>query len=126
MLMKTSIFLFAFLFGGIAYVLLELLWRRRSHISMFFAGGIAFLLLFALFAKIEMPLFVKCLLGGTVITAVEFIAGAIVNIRLRLAVWDYSNMPMNLYGQISLPFSLGWCLLSLPISLLCEYFLSFA
>lgn len=126
MLMKTSIFLFVFLFGGTAYVLLELIWRRRSHVSMFFAGGFCFMLLFALFGKVDMPLLFKCIAGGTVITAVEFLTGALVNIRMKLNVWDYLGLPLNLYGQISLPFSLGWCLLSLPISFLCDYFLSFA
>ena len=36
---------FNFLVGGFGYVALELLWRGRSHASMFLAGGICFLLL---------------------------------------------------------------------------------
>ena len=55
------------------------------------------------------------------ITAIEFVAGAIVNVRLKLNVWDYSKMPLNLYGQVCLPFSLLWCLLTLPISFLSSY-----
>jgi len=93
---------------------------------MFFAGGLSFLLLFGLFGRFDMPLILKCITGGAVITAVEFLTGALVNIRLKLNVWDYSRMPMNLYGQISLPFSVGWCLLSVPISFVCEFLAAFA
>ena len=114
--MKLSIILLTFFLGGTIYVLLELLWRGRSHVSMFCAGGLALLLLHGLFLR-----FALCLVGGLVITAIEFVAGAIVNVRLKLNVWDYSKMPLNLYGQVCLPFSLLWCLLTLPISFLSSY-----
>ena len=119
--MKLSIFLLAFFLGGTLYVLLELLWRGRSHVSMFCAGGLALLLLHGLFLRFALPLFAQCLVGGLVSTAIEFVAGAIVNVRLKLNVWDYSKMPLNLYGQVCLPFSLLWCLLTLPISFLSGY-----
>ena len=32
--------------------------------------------------------------------------------RLGLNIWDYSNMPLNLWGQICLPFSCLWFFLS--------------
>jgi len=79
------------------------------------------LLLHGLFLRFALPLFAQCLVGGLVITAIEFVAGAIVNVRLKLNVWDYSKMPLNLYGQVCLPFSLLWCLLTLPISFLSSY-----
>ena len=119
--MKLSIFLLAFFLGGTLYVLLELLWRGRSHVSMFCVGGLALLLLHGLFLRFALPLFAQCLVGGLVITAIEFFAGAIVNVHLKLNVWDYSKMPLNLYGQVCLPFSLLWCLLTLPISFLSGY-----
>ena len=119
--MKLSIFLLAFFLGSTLYVLLELLWRGRSHVSMFCAGGLALLLLHGLFLRFALPLFAQCLVGGLVITAIEFVAGAIVNVHLKLNVWDYSKMPLNLYGQVCLPFSLLWCLLTLPISFLSGY-----
>ena len=119
--MKLSIILLTFFLGGTIYVLLELLWRGRSHVSMFCAGGLALLLLHGLFLRFALPLFAQCLVGGLVITAIEFVAGAIVNVRLKLNVWDYSKMPLNLYGQVCLPFSLLWCLLTLPISILSSY-----
>lgn len=119
--MKLSIILLTFFLGGTIYVLLELLWRGRSHVSMFCAGGLALLLLHGLFLRFALPLFAQCLVGGLVITAIEFVVGAIVNVRLKLNVWDYSKMPLNLYGQVCLPFSLLWCLLTLPISFLSSY-----
>ncbi|MCE5236142.1 MAG: hypothetical protein ABFC62_11245 [Clostridiaceae bacterium] len=108
----------AFFIGGTLYVILELVYRRRSHISMFLAGGGAFLLLHALFSRYEMPLLLKPLVGMALITAVEFIAGYIVNIKLKRGVWDYSKARFNLYGQICLKFSLLWALLTLPAAFL--------
>lgn len=77
-------FLLCFLLGGVGYVLIELLWRGRSHFSMFIAGGFAFALLHALFQRYALPLPVKCIAGALVITAIEFIAGYIVNLRMGL------------------------------------------
>lgn len=108
----------AFFIGGALYVLLELVYRRRSHVSMFLAGGGAFLLLHALFSRSEMPFLLKPLLGMALITAVEFIAGYVVNIKLKRGVWDYSNARFNLYGQICLKYSLLWALLTLPAAFL--------
>ena len=105
-----------FLFGGTAYVVLELLWRGRSHVSMFIVGGLAFVLLDSIFMRHQMSLPIKCLTGTAIITALEFTAGYIVNIRMGLGVWDYSQMPLNLYGQICLPYSLLWAALTLPIA----------
>ncbi len=109
-----------FLFGicGAIYVLLELLYRGRSHISMFFAGGLSAVGIWLCCncrGIKQRRLFFKCTIGSAVITAVEFVTGLIVNLWLKLQVWDYSTMPLNLLGQICLPFSLIWFLLTLPI-----------
>ncbi|HWS30688.1 MAG TPA: hypothetical protein VN512_11355 [Clostridia bacterium] len=105
----------AFLLGGALYVILELLYRRRSHFSMFLAGGTAFLMLHALFSRYTLPFFIKPLIGAALITAVEFIVGYVVNIKMKRGVWDYSNARFNLYGQICLKFSLLWAVLTLPV-----------
>ncbi|WP_438268271.1 putative ABC transporter permease, partial [Intestinimonas butyriciproducens] len=39
-------------------------------------------------------------------------AGLVLNICLGMAVWDYSTLPGNLWGQICLPFSALWALLA--------------
>ncbi len=58
------------------------------------------------------PLLLKCFLGALIITAVELIFGLIFNLKYHMQVWDYSNMPLNLLGQICLPFSILWFALS--------------
>ncbi len=97
---------------------IELLWRGRSHISMFIAGGLAFALLDGIFVRYYIPLPYKCAIGAAVITALEFTAGYIVNLRMGLNVWDYSNRPLNLYGQICPEYSLMWAGLTIPIAYL--------
>ena len=104
-------FLF-FCFGGLGYVLLELLWRGWSHISMFFAGGTCFLLLGGLnHVRPRLPLLSRAMAGAGIITMVELLAGLLAN--RDYAVWDYRHLPLNFCGQICLPFTLLW----IPISL---------
>ena len=100
-----------FALGGSAYVGLELLWRGRSHISMFGAGGLCFLLLGKL-RETKLPEPVKPVAGAGLITAVELGTGLLVNRDHH--VWDYRDLPGNFRGQICLPFSLLW----IPVSAL--------
>lgn len=86
---------------------LELLWRGRSHSSMFLAGGSCFLLLGGVERKLSRyPRAIRAAAGAGVITAVELATGLLIN--RQYAVWDYRQMPLNLAGQICLPFSLLW------------------
>ncbi len=94
-----------FVTGGAAYVGLELLWRGRSHSSMFAAGGTCFLLLGRL-GRSALSLPIKALLGAGMITAVELGVGLLANRKYQ--VWDYRQMPLNFRGQICLPYSLLW------------------
>ena len=100
-----------FSLGGLGYVALELLWRGRSHTSMFLAGGTCLLLIGHL-EEVEpkLPFVFRILAGAGIITMVELAAGLIFNRSYR--VWDYRNLPFNYMGQICLPF----CLLWIPIS----------
>ena len=107
-----------FFLGGVGYVGLELLWRGRSHVSMFFAGGTCFLLLGQL-QKTKLPPAITCVLGAGVITAVELLTGLVVNRSFR--IWDYRHVPMNYLGQICLPFSLLWIPVSFGAMLLYRY-----
>ena len=99
-----------FSLGGAGYVGLELLWRGRSHISMFAAGGLCFLLLGRL-SRTGLSPAARCVLGAGIITTVELLTGLLVNRQYQ--VWDYRGMPLNFLGQICLPFSLLW----VPVSL---------
>ena len=99
-----------FFLGGAAYVGLELLWRQRSHISMFGAGGLCFLLLGRIGRK-RLSLPVRAAAGAGVITAVELGTGLLLNRDYR--VWDYREVPGNFRGQICPLFTVLWAPLSL-------------
>ena len=60
----------------------------------------------------SMNLILKMILGTIIVTIVEFITGYILNITLGLNIWDYSNLPYNVMGQICLQFSCCWFILS--------------
>ena len=105
--------------GGLLYGLIEILWRGWTHWSMVLCGGLCFLIMYLLSAA-PLPLWLKCLASAMFITAVEFTVGCLVNLRLGWAVWDYSNRPLNLLGQICPLFSLIWLILSLPGMQLCR------
>ena len=101
-----------FAWGGALYVGLEVLFRRRSHGSMFLAGGTVVLLLNQFRESLRRLGPVLCSLAGAgIITAVELVTGLIWNRDHR--VWDYRHLPLNYRGQICLPFSLLWAPLSL-------------
>ncbi len=103
-----------FSFGGIGYGLIEILWRGFTHPSMLTAGGICFVLFGFIGEKLkDTSIFIKAILGSAVVTSIELIFGVIFNVFLKKNVWDYSQMPFNLKGQICLPFSLIWAFLSL-------------
>ena len=110
--LETAPLLFAI--GGAGYVMIELLWRKRSHVSMFLAGGTCLILMLYLHNG-PMPFVVKCLLGGLAVTAVEFILGCVVNLWLKLDVWDYSHMKLNVLGQVCLLYFVLWCGLSAAV-----------
>ena len=94
--------------GGGLYILIELLWRGRSHISMFLLGGLCFWLIGRLDRNHPAPVPVQAFLGAAMVTALELVTGLVVNRWLGLNVWDYSNLPMNFLGQICLPYFLLW------------------
>lgn len=100
--------------GGTFYVMIELAWRGYSHISMFFLGALCFVLLGGIneFFSWELGMVWQMLIGASIVTVLEFIVGIIVNVWLKLEVWDYSNLPLNFMGQICLSFSFAWLLLS--------------
>lgn len=105
-----------FAIGGALYYLIEILWRGYSHIGMFVVGGICFILIGLIneYLSFKTPLWKQQLIAAFIVTGIEFIAGLILNVWLRLNIWDYSNLPFNLLGQISLQYSILWFLLSLP------------
>ena len=96
--------------GGTIYVLVEIFWRGHSHYSMFVVGGLCFLLIGAInnYFSWELGFVWQTLIGTAIVTIVEFLSGMLLNVWLGLGIWDYSQMPCNLYGQICLTFVLAW------------------
>ena len=105
-----------FAIGGGGYVGLEMLWRGRSHVSMFAAGGMCFLLLGAM-RRISLP--GRLILGPAAITAVELATGLLVN--RDYTVWDYRALPGNFLGQICPAYCFLWIPLSLVGTVLYAY-----
>lgn len=107
--------------GAAGYPVIELIWRQSTHWSMALAGGTCLLLLYNLYGKFtKLSLGMKCVLGSGIITAVEFVAGLLVNCWQDWNVWDYSCFKFHFMGQICLVYSVLWGLLCLPVSGLCK------
>ena len=106
---RVKKYLMLFLIGAVGYAAIEVIWRGRTHWSMMIAGGICFIL-FSLVSRAlgNRSIFLKAAACAIAITAVEFVFGVIFNIVLKMNVWDYSAMPINLLGQICPEFTLLW------------------
>ena len=110
-ILKTILkYIFLFLVGGFIYYSIEIAYRGYSHWTMILLGGICFIALGNINNVLSWgtPLIVQSLIGATIITALEYITGLIVNIRLGWNVWDYSDVPLNIQGQICAPFFMVW------------------
>ena len=113
-----------FCLGGLVYICIELGFRGHSHWSMFIVGGLAFLSVGALNNCVfdyRIGMIPQMIMGGIAITIIEFIAGLILNVWLGLGVWDYSDMPFNIMGQICLPFTFAWMALSFVAVVVDDY-----
>lgn len=111
---------------GMAYFTLEGIWRipkgGYANICMLPIGGLCGLLVGSInqIPKFyNMKIIYQSLLGTLFVLIVEFVSGCVLNIYLGLGIWDYSNLPFNLLGQICLPFSLLW-LLIMPLCIWLE------
>lgn len=117
-LIKPSVL---FSIGGLLYILIELLWRCRTHWTMFIVGGICFMLVGLINEMFtwDMPLIQQQAIGAVTITVAELLAGLLIN--CNYAIWDYRNMPLNVMGQVCLPYTILWFFLSLPAIILDDY-----
>ena len=110
-----------FAIGGLSYGAIEIMWRHYTHWTMVITGGVCFYTLYKLSkGKEKMPILKKCLLGSAVITTAEFLTGIIVNMIFDMKVWDYSGLPLNLFGQVCLFYSFLLALLAIPIDAICK------
>lgn len=109
--------------GGLSYIAIELLWRGHTHWTMFLVGGICFLIVGNIneYYSWDISLIKQSIIGAVAVTIIEFFAGIILNKWLNLGIWDYSNLPFNILGQICLPFTLIWCFLSAIAIIIDDY-----
>lgn len=116
---------YAFLgwFGGATYVALEVLWRGYSHWTMLVLAAAVFIAIGAMneIWSWQTSLALQVVAGTALATVLEFFCGYIVNLRLGWDVWDYSDMPGNLMGQICPQYTLLWAALVLVAILLDDY-----
>ena len=109
-----------FAIGGGCYVALELLFRGRSHYTMFILAGLCFLLIGHLGRLNPRPsLPVQMILGSMICTAGELIFGLIFN--QNYTIWDYRHQPGNFLGQICPMFTLIWVPLSFLAALVFDW-----
>jgi uncharacterized membrane protein len=109
-----------FLTGGFLYGAIEIFSRGYSHISMLIAGGLCFVMI-GLLNEVNpwnMSILSQMVISALIVTSVELTVGIVVNLWLKLNVWDYSNLPYNFHGQICLLYTNIWFFLSLPAILL--------
>lgn len=108
-------YVYLFVTGGLLYNLLEVFYRGWTHWTMFILGGVCFICLGLINEIIpwEMPLWQQVLIGACIITSMEFITGCIVNLWMGWGIWDYSQEPGNILGQICPQYFVLW----MPVSL---------
>ena len=66
-----------FLFGGVGYGILEILWRGYTHWTMLITGGVCFWLIYAISISFSfIPVGIRSLMCCLAISAVEFAVAA--------------------------------------------------
>ena len=114
-------YLTVFLIGAAAYSLCEIGWRGYTHWTMMLAGGFSLICIYL--SSVRHPdrmLWLQCAEGCLTITAIEFIIGYIVNIQLKWNVWDYTDIPFNIMGQVCLFYMAVWFIMSIPAVFICR------
>ncbi len=120
-LKRLSEYGFLWLLGGSFYYSFEILFRGFSHWSMFVLGGLC--MVFFAFQGQAMhwrePMWIQVMRCTIFVTAGEFITGILVNKWFKLEVWDYSDQPFQVLGQVCLPFAVifsGLCAVGIVLS----------
>ena len=113
---KAVLSLLLWIWGGTVYFFCEVLYKtlrgqpERISWTMLLVAILLCIPLERCGAELpwEMPLGLQALICAGAITATELAAGLLLNVYLGLGIWDYSQLPWNLWGQICLPFSCLW------------------
>jgi len=119
--MKTAECSISFLMGFFIYSMIEIIDRGYTHWTMGLTGGTVLVTLYLINSSSGITLIKSCFIGALFITFTEFTVGIIVNKVFEWHVWDYSEVPLNVMGQICLPFTLLWFVLCIPAYFLCRF-----
>ncbi|MBE7037471.1 MAG: hypothetical protein E7404_01055 [Ruminococcaceae bacterium] len=113
--MKTLRYAVLFLTGFCTYITIEVCYRGYSYPLMGLCGGIILIVIDSINEKISwyIDILLQGIIGSFIVTGVELIVGGIFFIFNLNPMWDYSNVPFNFYGIISLPYSLIWIVISI-------------
>ena len=113
-------YLILFLFGGVIYGIIEVCFRGYSHPTMIIAGGICAIFM-CYIINTKMPFYLKVIFTASFITFIEFVFGCVFNLIFNMNVWDYSDQPYNILGQVCPLFFGLWALLSVGALYLIKY-----
>ena len=104
---------------GMMYFSLEGIWHIPSggyaNIVMLPIGGLCGVLVGAINQVpkfYNMKVVYQSLISTGIILIVELVCGILVNLVLGLHIWDYSDRPFNILGQICLHYGVLWFLIS--------------
>lgn len=103
---------FFYCFAGGVYMTMELIYRQYTDYHMFYLAGFIGLLLLSIneWISYDTDYLLQVLICGTVAIFGEFVCGGMFNHDFH--IWDYRDLPLNLYGQIQLYFAFVWYALS--------------
>lgn len=89
-----------------------------TSLWMFLVGGFCAAIVGSLNDKpryYNLKMWQQVIIGGSLITAVELLAGVFFNLYLHLNLWNYSSIKFNFLGQLCLHNCIAWYLLSVVI-----------
>lgn len=114
-----------FIVIGILYCSIELLFRNRTHWSMFVLSGfcgICFIDTPNNIYSFDLDYTIQVLISTILCTLSEGICGLIVNVWLQLNVWDYSKMTFGtfFFGQCNVLFCFAWALIISVVIFYCD------
>lgn len=100
--------LFFYCFSGGVYMTIELLYRQYTDYHMFYLAGFIGLLILCVneWLSYETDFVVQVFICGTCALVGELICGILFNADYH--IWDYRELPFNLFGQIQLYFAFAW------------------
>ena len=114
--------IFTYALCGGLYLMIEMLWRNHTFLSMFWLAG--FLGLFAMFFNntfsYETDYIIQVLSVSIIATFFEGLFGNVYN--MDYAIWDYRNLPLSFWNdQINLIFFLFWIIIVAIIIPILDY-----